>query len=175
MIAPESFLPYRVPTTSIYGVSKHAAVSCAHSPIFSSNAPTTVSARDAAAATRKPIQCIPGCALIPEHRPRTSNTKSKPHRPRPHPPQTLAAQFKRPYRNCPDREDSRPPTRLRSGSPDRVLTFIGTNRAKLFPNRSSSARKMPDRRSDPGAVAVPAAELFIRSAWSLGALRHSFS
>lgn len=45
----------------------------------------------------------------------------------PHPPQTLAAQFKRPYRNCPEPSTRTQPASCSRGSPDRVLTFAGTN------------------------------------------------
>ena len=49
----------------------------------------------------------------------------------PHPPQTLAAQFKRPYRNCPDHTDLPSPQLLPRGSPDRDPTFTGTDRGLL--------------------------------------------
>src|ERR1035438_7374551 len=45
---------------------------------------------------------------------------------------TLAAQFKRPYRNCPDHTNLSPALPLR-GSPDRDLSFIGTNLKTLHP------------------------------------------
>ena len=45
----------------------------------------------------------------------------------PRPPQTLAAQFKRPYRNCPDPTDLRIPAFLLRGSPDTDLSFLVTN------------------------------------------------
>src|ERR1035438_3714485 len=59
-------------------------------------------------------------------RPATSTDGLKSHSP-PRPPQTPAAQFKRPYRNCPDHTTCAPPHFFFRGSPDRALTFIGTN------------------------------------------------
>ena len=47
----------------------------------------------------------------------------KSHSP-PRPPQTPAAQFKRPYRNCPDHTTCAPPHLFFRGSPDRDLTFV---------------------------------------------------
>ncbi len=41
--------------------------------------------------------------------------------------QTLAAHFKRPYRNCPDRTDLWIPAFLIRGSPDRNLSFVVTD------------------------------------------------
>ena len=49
---------------------------------------------------------------------------------RPHPPQTPPAQFKRSYRNCPGRMHRAQPRLVCRGSPDRNLTFFGTNRDK---------------------------------------------
>jgi hypothetical protein len=49
----------------------------------------------------------------------------------PHPPQTLAAQFKRPYRNCPNPTNLGIPSFLLRGSPDRDLSFTGTDRGLL--------------------------------------------
>ena len=43
------------------------------------------------------------------------------------PPQTPAAQFKRPYRNCPDHTTCVSPHFVFRGSPDRDRTFIGTD------------------------------------------------
>src|ERR1035438_1846599 len=75
-------------------------------------------------------------------RPATSTDGLKSHSP-PRPPQTPAAQFKRPYRNCPDHTTCAPPHFFFRGSSDRALTFIGTDlgllrlvrlRGLLFPD-----------------------------------------
>src|ERR1700683_4147045 len=49
----------------------------------------------------------------------------------PPPPQTPAAQFKRSYRNCPGLKNRAQPCLVYRGSPDRNLTFTGTDRGLL--------------------------------------------
>src|SRR5271157_2199925 len=61
-----------------------------------------------------------GCLFY--RRPATSTDGLKSHSP-PRPPQTPAAQFKRPYRNCPDHTTCALPHFFFRGSPDRALTF----------------------------------------------------
>ena len=58
--------------------------------------------------------------------PATSTDGLKSHSP-PRPPQTPAAQFKRPYRNCPDHTISASPHFFFRDSPDRALTSHRTN------------------------------------------------
>jgi hypothetical protein len=65
-----------------------------------------------------------GCLL--SRCPATSTDGLKSHSP-PRPPQTPAAQFKRPYRNCSDHMTCAPPHFFFRGSPDRALTFVDTN------------------------------------------------
>src|ERR1035438_9275265 len=62
-------------------------------------------------------------------RPATSTDGLKSHSP-PRPPQTPAAQFKRPYRNCPDHTTCAPPHFFFRGSPDGALTFVSTDLLK---------------------------------------------
>ena len=61
----------------------------------------------------------------------TCTAQSKSHS-SPHPPQTLAAQFKRPYRNCPDHTNLGIPAFLIRGSPDRALTSCVSYRDRFI-------------------------------------------
>jgi len=69
-----------------------------------------------------------GCLFY--RRPATSTDGLKSHSP-PRPPQTPAAQFKRPYRNCPDHATCAPPHFFFQGSPDRALTFTVLIQSRL--------------------------------------------
>jgi len=78
----------------------------------------------------KTTPCLSSSRVVVLEHPATSTDGLKSHSP-PRPPQTRAAQFKRPYRNCPDRTTCAPPHSFFRGSPDRALTFISIDPGKL--------------------------------------------